>query len=41
MKYYKIINNKWTEVSYQSGLREINIYDKINGKMEFIGIGLY
>ena len=38
IKYYRIINNKWTETIYQKGDREVKLY---NNNLEFYGIGLY
>ena len=38
MKFYRIINNKWTKTIYQKGDRKIKLYDN---NLVFYGIGLY
>ena len=38
---YQVINGKWTKAQFDPEKRDINIYDKIAGKMEFKGIGQY
>ena len=46
MKYYILKSSKWERLhqyfpSEVAKMRQINLYDLINGKMIQIGIGLY
>ncbi len=43
MKYYQLINGSWVRAHQYTlkDMRQINLYDIINGKMEQAGIGLY
>lgn len=43
MKYYIIVNQRWVKATQYnlSTMRQINLYDYMGGKMEFIGVGLY
>lgn len=43
MKYYKLNygGTQWIECQFDNTKQQINLYDYINGKMVFIGIGLY
>jgi hypothetical protein len=41
MKIYQIKNNVWTETKYNPSLRNIILYDIVDGMMQPIGIGQY
>jgi hypothetical protein len=41
MKIYRIKNNVWTETKYNPYLRNIILYDIVDGIMQPIGIGQF
>ncbi len=40
-KIFALINSKWIQAEFNPTKKQVPLYDKINGKIKFIGIGIY